>query len=147
MDAEAELGKAWALAGDKEQGLEHYLKAITTLLKQGRKVDAVSRYKEMTGFYPQQSVTPEAQFVIAAALEEGGDFEAASSAFGLISRFYPNATEAERADLRLGVLHLKKLNSPQRAVAILETFLEKYPQTEWRAYAEDMLRTARGQSG
>jgi membrane associated rhomboid family serine protease/TolA-binding protein len=146
MDAEAELGKAWALAGDKEQGLEHYLKAIATLLKHGRKVDAVRRYKEMTGFYPQQSLSPEEQFVIAAALEEGGDFEAASSAFGLISRFYPDATEAERADLRLGVLYLKKLNSPQRAVAILETFLEKYPQTEWRAYAEDMLRTARGQS-
>jgi membrane associated rhomboid family serine protease len=147
MEAEAELGKAWAIAGDKDQSIEHFTKAINTLLKQGKKGEAASRYKEMAGFYPQETLQPEDQFVVGAALEEAGSFEAASTAFGLISRLYPGTGEAERADLRLGVIHLKKLNSPQRAVVILETFLEKYPQSEWRAYAEDMLRAARAQSG
>lgn len=143
LHAQAELGRAWGLVGDKEQCRMYYCAAIAGLLKKGDKREAAARYQEMTGFYTDAALDAPEQFAVAGALEEQGDYPPALAAFETLLRVHQDAREAEMARLRTGVLHLKRLDAPDRAREALETFLDRYPQSEWRAYAEELLRAAR----
>lgn len=143
LQAEAELGRAWALVGDREQSLRHYRRAIARLLKQGEKHEAAARYREMRDFHADAWLDAPEQFAIAGVLEEAGDPASAVDAFETLLQAHPNAREAEMACLRIGILRLKRLDSPDRAAESLQQFLARYPQSEWRGYAEELLRAAR----
>lgn len=146
-EAEVELAKAWALAGDREQSLTFYRKAIARSLKSGDKSLATTRYEEMRGFHAGASLSPTEQFAIGNALEEQNKLPEAIQAFETLVSHDPDRSEAEMARLRIGVLYLNRLNEPQQAIRVLQSFLEFYPRSEWRSYAEDLLRTARSRPG
>jgi len=143
LHAEAELGRAWALAGDREQSLAHYRRAISGLLRQGDRPEAAARYRQMTEFFADAALDAPEQFAVANALEETGYYATALAALQALLQDHAEAREAEMALLRIGVLHLKRLNEPDAAVENLERFLGRYPVSEWRAYAEELLRAAR----
>lgn len=142
MDAEAELGRAWHLLGDRAQSLSHYRRAIDGLLKQGRKSDAARRYTEMIAVWPDAPVPPTDLFAVAGALEEQGLFDAAVRAFDRIASSTPDTREGEMAGLRSGILYLNRLDQPARAAERLNRFLHRYPNSEWKSYARDLLKTA-----
>jgi outer membrane protein assembly factor BamD (BamD/ComL family) len=144
MEAEAEIGKAWALAGDREQSLLHYKKAILGYLQQGNKRDAVIRYREMLALHHEVVLEAPLLFSIASAMEEQGDPVSALSTFERITLDHPDACEAEMAVLRTAVIRLKRLNDPDRAAQQFEWFLQRFPQSDFRQYAETMLLEARG---
>ncbi len=146
MEAEAEIGKAWGLAGDKEQSLLHYKKAIQGYFQQGNKRDAVLRYREMSDLHQEAVLDAPLLFAVASAMEEQGDPVSALTTFERITAHYPGAREAEMAALRTGVIRLKRLNDPDQAARQFERFLEQFPQSDFRTYAETMLQEARGRS-
>jgi tetratricopeptide (TPR) repeat protein len=142
LEAKAELARAWAAAGDRTEAVMHYRLAVMALLKANRKADAAVRYAEMAASYPDETFPPAEQLALAAALEERGNYAAAKTAFELLARAHPDAPEAERARLRRGVLLLKRLKDPAAAADALAEFLRRHPDSEWRGYAEDLLRSA-----
>jgi membrane associated rhomboid family serine protease len=142
MDAEAELGRAWHLLGDRTQSLTHYRRAIDVLLKQGRKADAARRYTEMIAAWPDAPIPPTDLFAIAGTLEEQGNFDAAVRAFDRIASSTPDTREGEMSGLRSGILYLNRLDQPARAAERLGRFLHRYPNSEWKSYAQDLLKTA-----
>jgi membrane associated rhomboid family serine protease len=146
MEAEAEIGKAWALAGDKDQSILHYKKAIQGYFQQGNKRDAVIRYREMSELYREIKLEAPLLFAVASAMEEQGDAQSALSTFEKITTSYPQSHEAEMAALRTGVIQLKRLNDPEQAARQFEIFLKRFPESDFRKFAETMLQEARGKS-
>jgi len=142
MDAEAELGRAWAHLGDRAQSLAHYRRAVEGLLKQGRKAEAARRYREMVGAYADAPLASSDLFAVAGGLEEQGQYDAALRAFDQVARTAESTPEGEMASLRVGILLLNRLDQPERAIRRLSQFLTRYPASEWSAYANDMLKRA-----
>ncbi len=143
MEAEAELGKAWAALGDRHQSETRYRRAISGLVRNGSKSEAARRYSEMTGFYPDAVLDPADLFAVASALEEQGSYAPAIAAFESLIRTAGQSREAEMSSLRTGMLYLNRLSSPRDAVTNLVRFIEQYPRSEWRSFADDLLKTAR----
>src|SRR5439155_27358476 len=84
LEAQAELGRAWATVGDREQSLVHYKTAITGYLKSSDKNEVVSRFMEVIGFFPDFVLESPEQFSMARALEEQGKYEAAEAALSAL---------------------------------------------------------------
>lgn len=143
--ARAELGRAWALVGDLEQSWQHYRHAIIGMLQRGNRAEAAARYREALDAGVDAVLPPAEQLAVANALEESGDPARALAAFERLLRTHPQTTEAEMAQLRIGVLQLRRMAAPERAVESLRTFLERYPHSDLRTYAEDLLRMAQNQ--
>jgi membrane associated rhomboid family serine protease len=142
-DVQAELGRAWLGAGDRDQAVAHLTQAVSGYLVGERRVEGVQCYVEMVRIDPRLVLPAEQQFALAAALEEQGEFRAAVAAFQVLLRNWPDAAEAERALLRMAGLYLQRLDAPKQAADVFQTFLDRYPESQWRGYAEDQLRIAR----
>src|SRR5204863_5331445 len=69
LQAEAELGHAWAFAGDREQSLQHYSNAIAGMLRAGLRDEAAERCLELAGYFPGISLGPALQLAVASSLE------------------------------------------------------------------------------
>lgn len=146
LHARAELGRAWATAGDSEQALEAYRGAITGYLRQSNRREAALRYVEMKSLQQPPLLDPADQLAVAAALEEIGQFTESLDALNSVIEANPASPEAEMAMLRSGILLLNRLTRPAEALERLGAFVECYPESSWRPYAEDLLRTARTRS-
>lgn len=143
LHAEAELGRAWALVGDREQSVIHYRRAIAGFIKQGDKKEAAARLIEARGFFAAIVLDSADQFAVAGALEESGEYSAAAEAFETFLQTYPDVRESETARLRIAALWLKRLDSPDKAEHILNEFMAAHPTSDLRPFAEEMLRSAR----
>ena len=146
-DAEAELGRAWIAAGDTAQGITHLKAAISTYLRADRKPDAVACYAAILRADPRGYLPGDQQFAVAATLEEQGEYRSAVAAFQVLLRAHAGAQEAERALLRIGGMYLQRLDSPGAAAEVFQAFLDRFPSSGWRGYAEDQLRIARTKAG
>ncbi len=142
LHAAAELAHAWALAGDREQSEPRYRTAIAGMLRSGNKAGAGARYVEMREFFPDAALDTLSLFAVARALEESGRTEDALACLEELVRRDPGAREAEIGRLRAGTLLLRSLGRPQEAAERLRGFLELYPESSWRPYAEELLREA-----
>jgi membrane associated rhomboid family serine protease len=143
LEAEAELGRAWAMAGDAEQAEKHYRRAIEGLRECGKRREAVERYREWRRFDANAVLAAPEQLAIAGALEKAKDYREAIATLESLISAHPDARESEVAALRMGFLWLERLGDPEKAAECLRSFLDRYPQSEWKAYAENLLRTAR----
>jgi membrane associated rhomboid family serine protease len=139
--AQAELGRAWAAVGDRQQSVEHYHKAIAGYLEKGDKREAARRYRELTESYADEALEARYQLDVAGALEVAGEFREATRAYEAVVTHYPDIAEAERACLRLAVLYAKRLNETEKARVVIREFLKRYPHSEWRGYVEDLQRS------
>jgi membrane associated rhomboid family serine protease/TolA-binding protein len=145
-EAEAELGRAWGTLGEREQSLVRYRSAIAGYLKASDKKEAAGRYQEMIGFFPGETLAPPDQFTVAGALEEQGENDAAEAALSALIEKHPGCKEEEMALLRSCQLLTKKLGKPELATTSLSTFLRRFPDSQWRSFADDLLREAKRSS-
>ncbi len=142
LHAEAELARAWAMVGERDQSAKHYAAAITGMVRLGERGGAASRYLEAKGESIEVLLPPAELLAVFSSLEETGEFEASRTALEALIAAHPEASECETARLRLAALLLKWLNLPTKAAEVINEFLTDYPESSWRAYAEEMLRTA-----
>ena len=56
-----------------------------------------------------------------------------------LCRDFPHTTDAELGLLKLGKLHLQRLQQPENAVAIFTEFLRLYPNSEWANHVRALL--------
>jgi membrane associated rhomboid family serine protease len=142
LHAEAELARAWAMVGEKDQAAEHYQSAIAGMVRSGDRADAAARYLEARTESVEAHLPPAELLAVASSLEEAGEYETSRSALVTLIDSYPEASECETARLRLASLLLKRLNSPKESAAAVKAYLDDYPESTWRAYAEELLRSA-----
>jgi len=141
--AAAELGRTWALLGDKEQSVAWYKQAIERYLAHKDFRTAAARFDEMRHFWPDAMFDTETHFRIACLLEEGGEYQQAADAYSQLYCYRPECREAEMALLKSGHIEVSQLDRPELAAALLERFIELYPESQWRPFAEQSLAQAR----
>lgn len=144
--AAAELARTWALLGDKEHCVHCYKRAIDLYLTRGEVHEAAERYDEMRRFWPDAMFDTEWHFRLACIFDESGQHLRAADAFAQVYCYRGDCEEAEMALLKSGQIQLAHLDRPELAAAILEKFIELYPGSEWRNFADQALTRARSQT-
>lgn len=140
--AHAELGRLWAILEEEDQSLPFYATAIELYLSQGKEDAALKAAEEMKQFWPASELPAPTRLRLATYLEEEGETERAISALREIVERDGEAIEAQMSLLKIGQLQLSALRDAQSAVATLQSFLQRYPKSEWRKFAEMELGKA-----
>ncbi|NLN77414.1 MAG: rhomboid family intramembrane serine protease [Armatimonadetes bacterium] len=141
--AHAELGRFWAILEEEDQSLPYYQMAIELYLSQGREAQALACSDEMRRFWPKAVVATPTRFRFASYLEESGYTKRAVRALRKLAEDEPDSIEAEMALLKIGQLQLSYHHDPAAALETAEGFLEKYPESEWRQFAEEVIDRAK----
>jgi len=142
--AHADLAKAYALQQDPEHAIPRYEEAVRLLASEDRLDEAVDRYREMKQFYRNARLPAPIEYRIAMHLTDRGEYASALEVFAGVSS--SGLPEAEASLMRMGDIHLLKLNDPRSAVVCYERFLSEYPGSAWRAAVLSSLEAARGGS-
>ncbi|MGC8861792.1 MAG: rhomboid family intramembrane serine protease [Armatimonadota bacterium] len=142
-ESHAEIARLWALLDEKEDSLRSYHVAIELLISQGKEEQALQLADEMAGFWPSSRLSAATRFRLATYLEETGQTAPAIEAFERIARDEPDSAEAQMSLLKIGHLQLSAIGDARAAAETLSGFLERYPCSEWRTFATDLLRRAK----
>ncbi len=141
LEARSELGRAWLSMGDREQALPCFEVALKGFLKTGRKQEAAVCYAKMGDLGQEISLSPSELLALAGALTDQSEINTALAVLERILTEAAGSPEAEMARLRSAALHLKAGN-PATAREQVQEYLRRNPDSELRAYAEDILRRA-----
>lgn len=137
------LARVCIRMGQREAAQRHFTDALRLLLRAGNAPAVADLYEEVGYHFPELPLSPSLLYRLSSACEEAHRFPLALRALGALCRDFASAPEAEMALLRMGKLHLGKMNQPDNAVGILEEFLRLYPGSEWRPHAQRLLQEAR----
>ncbi|MHB9038614.1 MAG: rhomboid family intramembrane serine protease [Armatimonadota bacterium] len=141
--AHAELGKLWAIMEEEMQSLPYYRNAIKLYINQGREEEALSVAEEMKQFWPTARLSAGRRFRLASYLEEDGQYDRAIAAFCEIAEQEPDSAEAQMSLLKIAHLQLSSRRDPAASIATITGFLDRYPDSEWRRFAERTLQLAK----
>jgi membrane associated rhomboid family serine protease len=136
------LARVCARLRQGEAAHRHFLDALRLYLRSNESPSVASLYDEACHSFETFSLPPTLLQRVASACEEAYQFPLAQRALSELCRDHPDAREAELALLRLGKIHLQKLNQPQNAAGIFAEFLRLYPHSEWHDHAERLLHEA-----
>ncbi|OFX15010.1 MAG: hypothetical protein A2Z18_03200 [Armatimonadetes bacterium RBG_16_58_9] len=145
--AHAELGRIWAILDEDEQSLPYYHVAIELYLTQGNEQQAQAVAEQLKQFWPNAELAAATSLRLASYLSETGEPERAVEALERIVERDGGVQEAEMSLLKIGQLQLSALADPNAAIKTLQTFLDRYPASEWRAFAEQLLARAKETAG
>lgn len=140
--AHAELGRIWAILDEGEQSLPFYGTAVELYLRQGKQEEALRVADEMRQFWPKAGLPAPTRLRLATYLEEEGEIDRAVAALRNIVETDGECVEAQMALLKIGQLQLSSLHDPQSAIDTLQSFLQRYPNSEWHNFAEGTLARA-----
>ncbi len=140
--AHAELGRFWAILEEEDQSLPYYHMAIEWYLSQGREAEALACAEEMKRFWPNAAVSASTRFRFASYLEESGHTKEAIDSLRKLADDEPDSVEAEMALLKIGQFRLSYQGDAALALSTLEDFLSRYPDSEWRLFAEGVIARA-----
>lgn len=140
--AHAELGRFWAILEEEDQSLPYYQMAVELYISQGHEAEALARADEMKRFWPKAAIASPTRFRFASYLEESGHTERAIYALRKLAEDDPDSIEAEMALLKIGQLQLSFRHDSAAAISTIQGFLYRYPSSEWRGFAEEVLERA-----
>jgi outer membrane protein assembly factor BamD len=122
-------------------------------LEKKRWYTAREYFQRIVDNYPQSPYRPDAKIGVGDAFLGEGSTESLTLAiaeFKEFLTFYPTHARADYAQYKLGMCHFKQMRSPQRdqsesrrAVEELQTFVERYPNSELMSEVQEKLRLAR----
>jgi tetratricopeptide (TPR) repeat protein len=112
-------------------------------IREGHEDLAIKAAAEMKKFWPDFMLSPRERFRLASYLEEMGQPERAILAFEEIFDKSPTSNEAQMSLLKVGQLHLASLRKPDAAISALTKFLDCYPESEWKPFAQEMIERAK----
>jgi outer membrane protein assembly factor BamD len=125
----------------------------TEALNEERWLTAREFFKQVTETYTQSPVRPEAKLGVGDSYLGEGTPEAlvmAQNEFQEFLAFYPTHPKSDYAQYKLAMVHFEQMRAPGRdqtetkaAVAQLETFLARYPNSSLRPEVEAKLREAK----
>jgi len=142
-NSHVELGRLWALLEERDESLRYYQVGIELFVAQGQEDRAAEAADEMGRFWRGTRLPAATRFRLASYLEEAGDPVRAIGAFRAIVGSDPESEEAQMSLLKIAQLQADA-SSDADAAETLSEFLKRYPDSEWRAFAEYTLKKARG---
>jgi len=92
--------------------------------------------------WPELPLESRLQFRMGCVLEEMGEFGEAVRELDLLVRSGRRTAEAEIAALRIGEIQLTRLKRPDLAAQTFKRFLQTWPESDWRQFAEQSLGRA-----
>jgi membrane associated rhomboid family serine protease len=138
----AECGRLWALLEEEAESLRCFQVAIEIYISQGKEKQALGVADDMKGFWRKSAISPATGFRLGVYLAEAGQTELALRTLERVASDSPDSPEAEMSLLKIGQLQLSALDDPQKAESTLKRFLERYPESRWRRFAEETLARA-----
>lgn len=139
-DAHRALAQVCVHLRQGEAAHRHFMEALRLYVKAGNARAVSGVYGDALTSFEVFPLSPRLLQQVASACEEAQAYPLALSALSELSREYPHTPEAEMGLLRLGRLHLGKLDQPQNAAGIFGEFLRMYPDSAWKHHAERLLR-------
>jgi outer membrane protein assembly factor BamD len=125
----------------------------TESLEKKRWMTAREYFRRIIDSYPQSDLRPDAKLGVGDSYLGEGTTESlllAVNEYREFLTFYPTNPRADYAQYKLGMTYFKQMRGPQRdqtetreAVRELQTFVERYPNSQLRPEAEAKLREAR----
>jgi outer membrane protein assembly factor BamD len=122
-------------------------------LKNEQWLNAREYFRQVVDGYPQSPVRPDSKLGVGDSFlgeDSAESLVLAAQEFREFLQFYPTNPRADYAQYKLGMTYFKQMRGPQRdqtetreAVRELQTFVERYPNSQLRPEAEAKLREAR----
>ncbi len=137
------IAKAHDHYGRAEQAQDNYELAINKYLQSGQRDAAVHTYLYALRKNPSFIMPPATQYILGNHMAKGLDYQNAAETLAKIPYTSPDAPEGELSLLRSAQIYLQNLNQPDMAVQLLQTVLERYPDTQWMAQVQQGLKLAR----
>ncbi len=141
QEARTELARAWLMLGDGEQALKQYHQVLAYYLEQQQRVEAATLYSEMReSDLIVADVSPANLLNVGIALEELQQYGLAADVLRGLALDQTASPEAETALLKTASLYLNRLDRRADAQVLLRLFVEQYPNSPLRPFAEDWQR-------
>ena len=138
----SEIGRLWAVLDEEEQSLPNYQRAIELYIRQGREEQALGVIRDMKRFWPDTGIDAALRFRLASYLEETGHFNRALEALREIADDAPDSVEAQMSLVKISQIQLVSLGDSLAATGTLCEFVSRYPDSEWRQFAEETMAKA-----
>jgi tetratricopeptide (TPR) repeat protein len=141
--ARSEMARAWLALGDMEQAGFHYARAIEAHMEANNRSEAALLYAEMREHDLRlPGATTGQLFLLGGALEEMEQFALAADTLRAATVRAPDAPETETALLKVISLYVNRLHRQEEAKILLRLFMERFPRSQFRSMAEDLMRAA-----
>lgn len=141
QEARTELARAWLMLGDGEQALQQYHQVLTHHLEQQQRVEAATLYAEMRESDLKDVDISSANLLsMGMALEELQQYGLAADVLRGLALEQMEAAESETALLKTAALYLHRLDRRDDAQILLRLFIERYPNSPLRQFAEEWQR-------
>jgi membrane associated rhomboid family serine protease len=134
-DAHHALARVCVQMRQGEAAYRHFMDALRLYIRAGNGPATARVFHDAAESFESLPLTAHFLQRIASACEEAGQYTLAMRALSDLCRDHPDAREAEMSMIRLGKLHLHKLNQPKNAIGVFSEFLRLYPASEWSAHA------------
>ncbi|MHB1050095.1 MAG: tetratricopeptide repeat protein [Bacteroidota bacterium] len=125
--------------------LKQYARAELLAL-QNRLGDAVTEMLSLIDLYPAAPLADDAVMTAASYLTKLQRYNDALMLYNKLFDEFKSSTEKEKAYFKIGELHHRYLNDPQKAITAYGMILEKYPFSLFAEEARKRIRLLRGDS-
>jgi hypothetical protein len=134
--ARIQLARAYEQAGDEENADEQWRLVLQQRLQERRRGEVVPLLRQAGRPRLLLGADPRTLFDVACCWEESGEYEEAGRLFQQVWQQHSQAPEAELAMLRHATLLKERLKHPA-ADRLFDHFLQKYPHSQYRAFAQE----------
>ena len=141
-DGRLNRGSAAQTEESYRQAEAHYQQALEGLWRAGEREDALNLYAHALERHPQLPLRPALLLNFASALMQSARPNPAGALLTRLTDEFDGTPEAEVALLRSAQLWMRQFGEPAQAARQLELFLRKYPDSHFRAQAQQALAQA-----
>lgn len=136
------LAKAYDQRGNEEGALDNYEIAIQKYLATGARGAAAAAYMHALKKNPGFILQPSVQFALSNEMAKNADYKEAADNLAKIPFTFPDAPEGEIALLRAAQIYVEQLNELDMATYLLNTLVDRYPDTQWMVQVQRILKIA-----
>jgi outer membrane protein assembly factor BamD (BamD/ComL family) len=139
------LAEANDIKNNENEALDNYELAIAKYLQLGDRQSAARVYLDALKKHPLFILQPREQIVLAGQMASEQNYQSAAENLSKIPFTFPDAPEGEISLLRSAQMYIDKLNQPDMGLHLLNTLLQRHPQTQWMAQVETAMQKAQEQ--
>lgn len=129
--------------GDERVSLEHYRQSLVLCEVRNDVPTGVDIFLETRQHLPAHPLPHEIWLRWSLRAAQAGHHAEAAESLRQLAESAVDTPEGENALLQSAKMTLQQLRQPDRAISLLERFLQQYPHSALTAYARDLLRQAR----